>query len=153
MSSAAWSETQPIPVGHSSRDNHLRPFSFPTQVCSVYLLPDCFPNCINVDHMTNGGGGGGGVWLKGGNRQDMLVTRVTKTVQFKFYLQKTKTINLKEELGPVRSEFDLQWWSKRFTGRQCNTLRSNTGRSSHAQSSIDTSYLRMEDVNYPQPSP
>ena len=52
MISSAWSETQPIPVGHSSRDNPLRPFSFPTQVCSVYLLFDYFPNCI--DHMTNG---------------------------------------------------------------------------------------------------
>ena len=55
MISAAWSETQPIPVSHSSRDNPLRPFSFPTQVCSVYLLLDCFLNCITIDHMTNGG--------------------------------------------------------------------------------------------------
>ena len=62
MISAAWSETWPIPVGHP-----LRPFSFPTQVCSVYLLLDCFPNCITIDHMTNGGmtNGGGGM-TKGG---------------------------------------------------------------------------------------
>ena len=53
--STAWSETQPVQVGHSSRDNHLRPFSFPTQVYSVYLLLDCFPNCITIDHVTNGG--------------------------------------------------------------------------------------------------
>ena len=59
MISAAWSEARPIQVGHSSRDNTLGPFSFPTQVCSVYLLLDCFPNCITIDHMTNGGGGGG----------------------------------------------------------------------------------------------
>ena len=40
---------------HSSQDNPLRPFSFPTQVCSVYLLFGCFPNCITIDHMTKGG--------------------------------------------------------------------------------------------------
>ena len=40
MISAAWSETQPIPVSHSSRDNPLRPFSFPHRCAQFTLFND-----------------------------------------------------------------------------------------------------------------